>query len=258
MSKKCIEKTESYDLLSRVGKKVLRPGGLQLTKKLLQNLSINTADNIVEFAPGLGLTAALTLSEQPKSYIGIERDEQSVARLKRVFPNKNCSFIIADVAGSDLSDNSASKVYGEAMLTMHADPRKAAIIAEAYRILKPGGLYGIHELGLNSEGFSDEQIASIQKELALVSHVNARPLSIEEWKKMLEKQGFKVLSVDKSEMLLLQLSRMIADEGIKNFLKIIFNLISHPKERKRVFELRKVFNKHRKNLNAVAIVAQKP
>jgi hypothetical protein len=58
-------------------------------------------------------------------------------------------------------------------------------------------------------------------------------------------------------MLLLALKRMIADESIINFLKILFKLITHRQERKRVLALRKMFKKYRKNLNAVVIVAEK-
>ncbi|WP_017260276.1 methyltransferase domain-containing protein [Pedobacter arcticus] len=257
MNTQSIEKAESYDLLNRVGKKVLRPGGLQLTQKLLTQLNIGPEDDVVEFAPGLGFTASITLSKYPKSYTGIERDGITVGRLKKKFPNKSCTFIIADVAKSGLLAGCASKVYGEAMLTMHADRRKTEIIAEAYRLLKPGGLYGIHELGLNTDEISDIASSRIKKELAQVSHVNARPLSNKEWVELLEQQGFRVLAVETSEMLLLEPKRMLADEGLINFLHIIWNLITRAEIRERVFALRKTFKKHRNNLHAVAIVAKK-
>lgn len=257
MGNKNIEQAESYDLLSQVGKKVLRPGGLQLTKKLLEKLNIKSNDDVVEFAPGLGFTAAITLRKNPKTYIGVERDAESVERLKKNFPNNNCSFIVADVSKSSLPNSIATKVYGEAMLTMHADHRKAEIITEAYRILKPGGLYGIHELVLNTDQLFDAESASIKKELAQVSHVNARPLSVSEWEQLLEKNGFKVIAVETSEMLLLEPKRMLADEGFLNLLRVVWNLITRPQARKRVLALRKVFKKYRKNLNAMAIVAQK-
>ena len=48
-------------LLARLGKRVLRPGGIGLTEKLLRSLSIGPNDDVVEFAPGLGVTARLIL-----------------------------------------------------------------------------------------------------------------------------------------------------------------------------------------------------
>jgi ubiquinone/menaquinone biosynthesis C-methylase UbiE len=43
-----------------------------------------------------------------------------------------------------------------AMLTMQGDPAKHAIVAEASRVLRPGGRYAIHELALTPETISDE------------------------------------------------------------------------------------------------------
>lgn len=252
-----MEQTESYNLLSSVGKKVLRPGGAQLTKRLLENLNISPADEVVEFAPGLGFTAAIALSKHPKSYIGIERDAASVTQLEQAFSGKNCSFMVADIINCELPNESATKVYGEAMLTMHAENKKVEIIAEANRILKPGGFYGIHELGLNAETLSAAASALIKKELAQVSHVNARPLSVSEWSNLLEQQGFKIIAVETSEMLLLEPERMLADEGLLNFIKIVFNVVTNSKVRKRVLALRSTFKKYRKSLIAVLIVAQK-
>ena len=40
-----------YALLIQMGKKVLRPGGMGLTRKMLEMLNINTTDEVVEFAP---------------------------------------------------------------------------------------------------------------------------------------------------------------------------------------------------------------
>ncbi len=177
--------------------------------------------------------------------------------MKQRFPFENCELLVADVLKSGLPDAVADKVYGEAILTMHADHRKSEMIAEAHRILKTGGLYGIHELSLVEDDLSEKSYVLMKQELARVSHVNARPLTTPEWQILLEKQGFKVLSVSNSRMLLLEPRRMLAEEGVVNFIKIIFKLLTHPEERKRVLALRKTFTKYAKNLNAVAIVAQK-
>lgn len=53
-------------VLSKVGKKVLRPGGRELTMLLLDGLKISGKDNVVEFAPGIGFTAMQVLKKHPK------------------------------------------------------------------------------------------------------------------------------------------------------------------------------------------------
>ena len=62
-------------LLARMGKRVLRPGGLELTRRMLDALDIRASDDVVELAPGLGVTARAALDREPRSYVGIERDE---------------------------------------------------------------------------------------------------------------------------------------------------------------------------------------
>ena len=40
-------------VLARLGKRVLRPGGMELTRRMITALTIVPADHVVEFAPGL-------------------------------------------------------------------------------------------------------------------------------------------------------------------------------------------------------------
>lgn len=257
MSNKTINTEQGHWILAKMGKKVLRPGGKELTIKMIQNLKIDNTDNVVEFAPGMGFTAALTLQHHPKSYTGIELNEEAASNLRKTIHSKNQKIIVANAANSTLENNSYSKVYGEAMLTMQADHRKSEIIKEAYRILKKGGKYGIHELGLVPNDLSEETKAKIQKELAHTIKVNARPLTQNEWITLLEKEGFAIENIETNPMLLLESKRMIEDEGVFRTLKIIYNIITHPEERSRILAMRKVFRKNQHHLNAISIVAVK-
>ncbi len=67
-----VAKMPGHWLLARLGKRVLRPGGLRLTEVLLDGLAIRTNDEVVEFAPGLGVTARMIMRRGPRSYIGVE------------------------------------------------------------------------------------------------------------------------------------------------------------------------------------------
>lgn len=72
-------KAPGHWLLARLGKRVLRPGGLHLTRRMLASLRIKPDDDVIEFGPGLGATARLALSKKPHSYVAIERDENAAA-----------------------------------------------------------------------------------------------------------------------------------------------------------------------------------
>ena len=53
------EKMPGHWLLAHLGKRVLRPGGRQLTNRMIEALNIRPSDAVIEFAPGLGETATL-------------------------------------------------------------------------------------------------------------------------------------------------------------------------------------------------------
>jgi len=244
-------------ILAKMGKKVLRPGGKELTEKLVNNLEINNDDDVIEFAPGLGFTANLSLQKHPHSYIGVDADPEAIAYLQYKIKGDNLSFINGNAQEVELKDACATKVYGEAMLTMHADHRKANIIKEAYRLLKPGGLYAIHEIGLTPNDISEHLKADIQKELAKTIRVNARPLTVLEWEALLEKEGFEIAFKSTNGMHLLESKRLISDEGFIKALKIGWRITTNSTARKRILAMRKVFRKHEKHMNAVVIVARK-
>ncbi len=250
-------KAQGHWILARMGKKVLRPGGKELTRKLIETLDISVEDDVVEFAPGLGFTASLALANNPRSYVGVEADAYAVRLLQQRIKGNNIHFIRGNASMTSLTAGSKDKVWGEAMLTMQADHRKTEIVREAHRILKKGGLYAIHELGLFPDGLNEELKATIQKDLALSIRVNARPLTAEEWKILLENEGFKIIKTETNPMRLLEPTRMIDDEGIFGVLKIVFNILTHLKAGKRILQMRRTFRKHQEHINAVAIVAEK-
>ena len=249
---------QGHWMLAKLGKRVLRPGGRELTEFLIKELQITPEDDIVEFAPGLGFTANIACSYHPKSYTGVDLNQEAASVARKRIKYDKAKIINANAAESTLPDSYANKVYGEAMLTMQPLEHKKAIIAEAFRILKSGGYYGIHELGIEPDGVSEEIKEDLFKELSETIRVHARPMTTAEWTALLEEQGFKIIRVEHNPMLLLERSRIIQDEGWLRMLLITFNLLRFPEIRKRVKKMKACFRKHRDNLDAVAIIAQKP
>ncbi|MEM1030923.1 MAG: methyltransferase domain-containing protein [Myxococcota bacterium] len=253
-----LEKMPGHWVLARMGKRVLRPGGVELTLGMLDALAIGARDRVVELAPGLGRTARLTLERGPERYVGIERDEAAAETVRRLLrgPHQTCRVGTAEATGLDAGE--ASVVYGEAMLTMQNTRTKAAIVAEAYRLLEPGGRYGIHELGLTPDDVSQERKDVVLRELSRTIRVNARPLTTPEWRAVLEDQGFEVVAERTTPMHLLEPRRLLADEGPAGVAKILFNVARHPAARKRVIGMRRTFRRHRDVLCATMLVARKP
>jgi SAM-dependent methyltransferase len=158
-------------LLAKMGKRVLRPGGLELTERLLTDLAVTANDDVVEFAPGLGITARMTLAKMPRSYVAVERDPAAATAVQAFLAGQNQRCILGTAEATGLPDRSASVVYGEAILSMQSGAAKANIISEAARLLKPGGRYGIHELCLQPDDLDETVRTAIQREMTDDIHV---------------------------------------------------------------------------------------
>lgn len=250
------EHVPGHWLLARLGKRVLRPGGVELTRTLLARAEVARAD-VLELAPGLGRTAAEIIARGPRSYVGAEADPDAANRVRGVVAGHG-EVKVTDAADTGLPDASADVVIGEAMLTMQGDAAKHAIVAEAARVLRPRGRYAIHELALTPDDLPEEVTTDVRQSLARAIKVNARPLTVAEWSELLGGHGLAVQHVATAPMALLAPRRVIADEGLWGAIKFAKNVLTQPDARKRVLAMRATFRRHRQRLTAVAIVAQKP
>lgn len=250
-------KMPGHWLLARMGKRVLRPGGMELTRKLIDALTIGVEDEVVEFAPGLGVTAKLTLERQPKSYLAVERDETAAKLVQKNLSGHNHKCIISSADDTGLPDRCATVVYGEAMLTMQPPEQKRRIMAEAARLLKPGGRYGIHEIALFPDELDGAVRQELSRELSNVIHHRVVPLTQSGWIGHFEMHGMEVCAQAVVPMQLLEPKRLIQDEGIGRALRFLWNVARNPEARQRVRAMRQVFHKYQDRMVAIMMVGKK-
>lgn len=245
-------------LLARLGKRVLRPGGFAMTQALLTDLAIGRGDDVVELAPGLGVTARLILQREPCSYTGVERDPAAAAWTRGRLPaQRNTAVTVGPAEATGLAAGAATVVVGEAMLSMNSPEHKLLIVREAYRVLRLQGRYAIHELAIVPDDVPSNVKQDIERSLSAAIHVGARPLTPSEWRQLLEAGGFCVERVRLAPMNLLRPARLIADEGLWGALKFVRNVVADRDARQRVLMMRRVFHKHRAHLSAISIIARK-
>lgn len=246
----------AHEMLSALGKRSLRPGGKQLTLELLAQLAIGGTDDVVEFAPGTGYTAQRTLDRNPQSYTAVELDRDAAMALRKQLDD-SCEILVGNAGNTTLPAQSADVVYGEAMLTLQPDDGKAEILTEAARLLRSGGRYGIHELGLVPDDLSPGTKTAIYDDLAEITRVNSRPLTEAEWIERIESAGFSVNWISRAPMALLSPRRVVDDEGVIRTLKLGYNVLTTPAARRRISAMRSVFERYDEQLNAIAVVAEK-
>lgn len=249
---------QGHWLLARLGKRVLRPGGIDLTRRMLAAAALAPGERVVELGPGVGRTAELLLARHPSSYHGVDPNpegrEQVAAVLER---HPGAEYVVADAAATGLPAASADLVVGEAMLTIQSDEHKREIVAEAVRLLAPGGRYAIHELALRGDR-SPAELEAARKELSRTIRVGARPLPLEAWKDLLTDAGLVVEWTGTAPMHLLEPGRLVQDEGLLGAARFWRNVRRTPGARDRVRAMRQAFQLQGELLSAVGIVARRP
>ena len=224
---------------------------------MLERLAIEPSDEVIEFAPGMGTTARLTLVLGPSSYTAVERDEAAAETVSSYLSGSTQKCVVGSASETGLSGESATVVYGEAMLTMQTEDVKRSIVREAHRLLKHGGRYGVHEMCLINESLDAALRQEVERSLTGVVHHGVRPLSVAEWRLLLESEGFKVEGVETASMRLLEPRRIIKDEGVMGALRFALNVLRDGEARHRVFEMRRTFRRNRNFIGAVALLAVK-
>lgn len=254
-----VAKMPAHWLMARMGKRVLRPGGVEMTRWLLTTTNIEPTDNVIEFAPGLGHTARAILARLPASYLGVERDPHAAELTERALRRAGlyAPVLQADASRVPVDDENASVIIGEAMLSMQSMAKKRAIIGEARRVLRPGGRYAIHELAVGPDTIDRALVEEIQRDLSRSIHVGVRIGTVAEWKEWLREGGFTPELSRVAPMRLLELDRLVSDEGLVGTARLALHVLRTPGAARRLKDLRAVFRKHAAHLHAVAIVARR-
>ncbi len=244
-------------LLARLGKRVLRPGGAEMTRNLLDGLAISTADDVVEVAPGLGATTRLVMAARPASYTGVDRDPDAVGLIGDVLEGPNRRVIHASAQDTGLPDASADVVFGEAYLTMQPDSLKHKVIAELARLLRPGGRFALHEVAFAPDDIADPDRERATSDLTSTIKVNVTPMTVAGWDQLLAEHGLVVRSRFKAPLHLLEPRRLVADEGYLGAARFVTNVLRDSEARDRVRAMRAAMRANASHLQAYGIVAER-
>lgn len=249
---------QGHWLLARLGKRVLRPGGIGLTRRLLSAAAPAPGERVVELGPGVGRTAELLLASRPSSYRAVDPNPEGRDQVAAILDkHPGAEYVVADAAATGLPDASADLVVGEAMLTIQSDEHKRAVVAEAVRVLAPGGRYAIHELALRGDR-SAEELDAVRRTISRTIKVGARPLPLGDWRRLLTEAGLEVEWTGTAPMHLLEPRRLIEDEGLLGAARFWRAMRRTPGARDRVRAMRQSFRLQGELLTAVGVVARKP
>ena len=123
----------------------LRPGGLALTRELIERAGFRAGDAVADVGCGLGASTRL-LRQRGVAAIGVDRAAPRDAGAHGEAP----PFVVADAARLPFADDSLDGVLSECSLSLTADRRLALV--EWRRALRRGGRLALSDVYCRSGG----------------------------------------------------------------------------------------------------------
>lgn len=240
----CLESCDMFDFMSDyVGRRILHPGGVRATQKLLEFLGIGKNKKVLDIACGKGLTSIYIAKKYGCQVVGIDILEKSIEEARHAAKKKGVghlvSFHLGDAHELPFSDNEYDITLAQAMLILVKD--KAKVIKEATRVLKPSGHSGWIELSWKKQPTRDF-LSTATKEICAVCIANVE--TFDRWKELFKGEGVRELKIDKHDMKYRGMHGMIEDEGLVNGFKILYRLMTNSQIRKRMMKLDTFFKSY--------------
>jgi len=246
----------AHFFLAGLGKTMLRPGGRRGTESILNHLSLSEGSRVLEVAPNMGTTAIHVARTYGCHITALDTHGPSLERLrdnvKKAGLEHRIECVMGDARQLPFADESFDAVINEAMLTMLPNQGKLQALSEYYRVLKPGGRLGTHDIGL-SENLTEELLKQFRDTIK----VPATPLTIAEWSQIWSKTDFGHANCEQMPMSLLTLEGLLVDEGWEGTIHVLQNAAKSEESRTRFLEIAAFFQKYGPIFGCVIFLVKK-
>ncbi len=204
--KACCAESYSSDLVALLLGDSYHPGGLTLTRHLLDILRVGPGDRLVDVASGLGTTALLAAAEYGADVDGLDLSPANVRLARGSAAARDVGhrvrFHDGDAEALPLADESSDYVVCECALCTFPD--KTAAVREMFRVLRPGGRLGITDIVADRNRLPAE-LSTLAARVACVA--DARTST--EYRELLESEGLSVLTLEPHDHALERMIRQI-------------------------------------------------
>jgi arsenite methyltransferase len=183
------------------------PGGLRLTRRLLDMVELRSGERMADVASGIGTTSLLAATEYDAYVDGVDLAASNVTLGRGAASSAGVAdrvrFHRGDAEELPLSDATYDVVVCECALCTFPD--KATAAAEMARVLRAGGRVGIADITAEPERLPPE-LTHMAAWVACIA--DARP--IEEYRSILTGAGLRVTAVERHTAALEQLLLQVA------------------------------------------------
>lgn len=191
--KACCARSYSSDLVTLLLGESYHPGGLRLSRRLLDGLGLTPGERVVDVASGRGTTGLLAAVEYDVAVDGVDLAAANVALARSAAAAQGLSgrvrFHHGDAEALPLPRGLWDAVICECALCTFPD--KATAVAEMARVLRPGGRLGITDVTAERDRLPDA-LTGLNAWIACVA--DARPAH--EYEALMRAEGLRVRTVE--------------------------------------------------------------
>lgn len=240
----------------------VRPGGVAMTRRLFEGVALHEGDRVVDLAPGRGATGVLAGQVNLRSWTGVCVDERAAKAVAHRVRGLDRRTVVGAPDRTGLPDGEATVVLAEGLLTGLSDPGKQAVLREAMRIVRPGGLVGLHELLVVPGEWGEPTAAEIRAAIGPARRGGVRVLDEAGWRDLVHRSGLEMVGVALGPVAIpgrSDLPALVRAEGAKAFGQEVLRRFMQPgtasaRARAALYGLRT----HESRLASCVIVARRP
>lgn len=185
--KQCCADFYENDAVKLIFGQSLHPGGLGLTKELVEKLGIKKNDRVLDIASGTGTSAIFLAKNFECNVTGIDFSkknvEEAINNASRENVSKLVDFRLGDAEKLDFGDESFDFVIAECSFCLFPDKKKAS--DEMHRVLKTDGKLGMSDVVVRDK--LPEKMRDAFYRFICVEDARSE----QEYKMILESSGFK-------------------------------------------------------------------
>ena len=221
---------DPYLLFGLLGKQVIHPGGRQATEELFALAELAPGQHVLDIGCGAGKTAIEMATRFEGTVtaadISVDMRDRAVANVENAGVRDRVSVESADICALPYEDGQFDRVVAEAV-TMFVDRDLA--ISELVRVCRPGGLVLATE-------FHWRRPPTPEARQAFLGEVCPGMLfdSVEDWLGRYGSAGLTNLEIKTGPFEMMTARGFIADEGLRNALRVMANAMANGTARRRM------------------------